>query len=260
MMLGRIHSTESFGTVDGPGTRFVIFFQGCPMRCQYCHNPDTWDVNGGTLRSADDLLAEYDSCKEFYKEGGLTVTGGEPLLQIDFLTELFEKAKAKGIHTCIDSSGIVFNRGSASFMEKLDRLLSFTDLIMLDIKHIDNEAHKVLTGQPNTDILDFARYLSDKQIPVWIRHVIVPGITYEEKPLKRLGAFLAELHNVKALDVLPYHTMGKAKYDKLGMKYVLDGVPALTNQDATRAREIIISAWKAKKAYLNAKAEEAEKQ
>lgn len=259
-MLGRIHSTESFGTVDGPGTRFVIFFQGCPMRCQYCHNPDTWDVNGGTLRSAEDLLTEYDSCKEFYKGGGLTVTGGEPLLQIDFLTELFEKAKAKGIHTCIDSSGIVFNRDSTVFMEKLDRLLTFTDLIMLDIKHIDNDAHKILTGQPNTGILDFARYLSDKQIPVWIRHVIVPGITYDEKPLKRLGAFLAELHNVKALDVLPYHTMGKAKYDKLGMKYVLDGVPALSSQDAIQAREIIISAWKAKKAYLNAKAEEAKKQ
>lgn len=255
-MLGRIHSTESFGTVDGPGTRFVIFFQGCPMRCQYCHNPDTWDVNGGTLRSAEDLLAEYDACKEFYKGGGLTVTGGEPLLQIDFLTELFEKAKAKGIHTCIDSSGIVFNRDSAVFMEKLDKLLSFTDLIMLDIKHIDNEAHKLLTGQPNTGILDFARYLSDKQIPVWIRHVIVPGITYEEKPLKRLGAFLAELHNIKALDVLPYHTMGKAKYDKLGMKYVLDGVPALSSQDAIRAREIIISAWRARKAYLNEKAKE----
>ncbi len=252
-MLGRIHSTESFGTVDGPGTRFVIFFQGCPMRCQYCHNPDTWNLDGGTLRSADDLLAEYDSCKEFYKHGGITTTGGEPMLQMDFLIELFEKAKEKNIHTCIDSSGIVFNKDNPEFMAKLDRLLAVTDLIMLDIKHIDNEAHKKLTGQPNTGILDFARYLSEKQIPVWIRHVVVPGITYDEKALKRLGAFLAELHNIKALDVLPYHTMGKAKYDKLGMDYVLKDVPALTGEDALKARNIIISAWKAKKAYLNSK-------
>ena len=255
-MLGRIHSTESFGTVDGPGTRFVIFFQGCPLRCQYCHNPDTWDVNGGTLRSAEDLLAEYDSCKEFYKGGGLTTTGGEPMLQIDFLIELYEKAKEKGIHTCLDTSGIVFNAESPAFMEKLDRLLASTDLIMLDIKHIDNEAHKKLTSQPNTGILAFARYLSDKQFPVWIRHVIVPGITYEKEPLERLGAFLAELHNVKALDVLPYHTMGISKYERLGMDYVLDGVPALTNQDAINAREIILSSWKARKAQLNAQAEE----
>lgn len=257
-MYGRIHSTESFGTVDGPGTRFVVFFQGCPMRCQYCHNPDTWNVEGGTLRTAEELLAEYDSCKEFYKSGGITCTGGEPMLQIDFLTELFEKAKAKGIHTCLDTSGIVFNRGSEEFMKKLDRLLLSTDLIMLDIKHIDNEAHKILCSQPNTGILDFARYLNEKNVPVWIRHVIVPGITYEEKQLKRLGAFLAELYNIKALDVLPYHTMGKPKYDNLGIKYPLEGVPALNSEDAIKAREIIIGAMKAKRAYLKAQAEKAE--
>lgn len=252
-MLGHIHSTESFGTVDGPGTRFVIFFQGCPMRCQYCHNPDTWEVGGGTLRSVEDLLAEYDSCKEFYKSGGITTTGGEPMLQLDFLIELYEAAHAKGIHTCLDTSGIVFNASSDEFMKKLDRLLAVTDLVMLDIKHIDNDCHKILCQQPNTGILAFARYLSEKQIPVWIRHVIVPGFTNEPGELKRLGAFLAELHNVKALDVLPYHTMGKPKYEKLGIPYPLGDTPDLSAADAVAARNIIISAWKAKKAFLNAK-------
>lgn len=255
-MLGHIHSTESFGTVDGPGTRFVIFFQGCPMRCQYCHNPDTWEVGTGTLRSVEDLLAEFDSCKEFYKSGGLTTTGGEPMLQLDFLIELYEKAHEKGIHTCLDTSGIIFNRESEELVKKVDRLLAVTDLVMLDIKHIDNEQHKILCKQPNTNILDFARYLSEKQVPVWIRHVIVPGFTQDAKELKRLGAFLAELHNVKALDVLPYHTMGKPKYEKLGIPYPLGDTPALGKEAAIQARETIISAWKARKAYLNAKAEE----
>ena len=138
-MEGFIHSTESFGTVDGPGIRFVIFFQGCPMRCLYCHNPDTWKIGTGTKRTVESLLAEYDSVKEFMKNGGITCTGGEPLVQIDFVTELFEKAKEKGIHTCLDSSGITFTPDST---EKFERLCKCTDLVMLDIKHIDREEHK----------------------------------------------------------------------------------------------------------------------
>ncbi len=253
-MLGRIHSTESFGAVDGPGTRFVIFTQGCPMRCQYCHNPDTWSVNEGTMRSVEELVEEFNKTKEFYQNGGgVTVTGGEPLLQIDFLIELFTAFKAQGVHTCIDSSGIVFNRSNAAFMEKMDRLLEVTDLIMLDIKHIDPEQHKVLTSQPNTNILDFAKYLDEKKQVIWLRHVVVPGITDNPVYLKQLGEFLATLHNIQALDVLPYHTMGEVKYENLGIPYPLKGLPSLTTDEAVKARDIILSAWREKRRELQAK-------
>lgn len=250
-MIGHIHSTESFGTVDGPGIRFVVFFQGCPMRCQYCHNPDTWELGVGMEKTADELLAEYDSLKDYYKNGGITATGGEPMMQMDFLTELFEKAHEKGIHTCLDTSGIVFNASNAEFLKKLDRLLAVTDLIMLDIKEIDPDRHLELCAQPNSGILAFAEYLSEKQIPVWIRHVIVPGFTTDEGEQKRLGEFLATLHNIKALDVLPYHTMGEVKYEKLGIPYPLKGIPAVNADVAVKARETILKAWKSKKAELN---------
>ena len=181
-----IHSTESFGAVDGPGVRFVIFFQGCPMRCQYCHNPDTWDRQSGDVRDAASLIEEYEHNRPFYKNGGITVTGGEPLLQIDFLLELFRLAKEKDIHTCIDTSGVTYHPGDSSYNRKLDALMDVTDLVMLDIKHIDPEGHKDLTGQPNDGILAFARYLAAKRVPVWIRHVVVPGITDDPDQLKRL--------------------------------------------------------------------------
>lgn len=240
-MQGRIHSTESFGTVDGPGIRFVVFFQGCPLRCQYCHNPDTWEVSEGQLRDADDILREYDSYKEFLRGGGLTVTGGEPLLQIDFVIELFEKAKQKGIHTCLDTSGVTFSEG---MQEKFDRLLAVTDLVMLDIKHIDNEEHVKLTGKENTNILKFAEYLNEKEATLWVRHVVVPGITYKEEYLDRLGYFLGSLTKLKALDVLPYHTMGEMKYQQMNLEYPLKGVEALEKSDALEARNIILSAIK----------------
>ena len=175
-MNGRIHSLETFGTVDGPGIRFVVFVQGCPMRCLYCHNPDTWATTGGTEISVDEILQKYEDNKSFYKNGGLTVTGGEPLLQIDFLTELFMKAKAQGIHTCIDTSGIVFKPDNKVIVDKMDVLMQYTDLVMLDIKHIDPEEHMKLCSQPNDGILAFAEYLSDKGIPTWIRHVVVPAL------------------------------------------------------------------------------------
>lgn len=251
-MIGRIHSTESFGTVDGPGTRFVIFFQGCPMRCQYCHNPDTWTIGTGTERTVEDLMAEYNSCKEFYNGGGMTVTGGEPLMQIDFLIELFTAAKAENVHTCLDTSGIVFNRSSEVFMEKMTRLMAVTDLVMLDIKHIDNEKHKVLCQQPNNNILDFAIYLSEIEKTVWIRHVVVPGVTDDPVYLTKLGEFLATLNNIKALDVLPYHTMGIVKYEQLGIEYPLKGVPAMSKDKAIEARNIILDAWRARRKELNA--------
>ncbi|MBQ6815294.1 MAG: pyruvate formate lyase-activating protein [Lachnospiraceae bacterium] len=249
-MVGRIHSIETFGTVDGPGVRYVIFVQGCPMRCQYCHNPDTWDMQAGTPREVDDLLEDYEKYRPYLTNGGLTVTGGEPLMQIDFLIELFRKAKAKNIHTCIDSSGVTFNRNNEKFMEKLDELLKYTDLIMLDIKHIDDEQHKVLTGHSNAHILDFARYLNEQDFPIWIRHVTVPGITYKSEYLQQLGSFLGELDNVKALDVLPYHTMGVPKYEALGMEYPLKDVPALEKAEAAKARDIILYHMKKRKQEL----------
>ena len=244
-MNGFIHSTESFGTVDGPGVRFVVFLQGCPMRCQYCHNPDTWKMNSGTVRSAQSLIQEYERNAAFYKKGGITVTGGEALMQIDFLLELFRLAKQKNIHTCLDTSGITYRPGASSYNEKLDALMEVTDLVMLDIKHIDPEGHKTLTGHDNAGILAFARYLDEKQIPVWIRHVVVPGITDEAGQLTRLGAFLGTLHNVKALDVLPYHIMGVTKYEQLDIPYPLKGIPAATKEQAAQAKKTILTAyWK----------------
>ncbi len=210
-MQGRIHSLESFGTVDGPGTRFVVFVQGCPMRCAYCHNPDTWEMNAGTLMEPAHIIEQYKRNEAFYKNGGITVTGGEPLMQPDFLIELFTLAKAKGIHTCIDTSGISFNPDNAAYVEKLDRLMALTDLVMLDIKHIDSDKHKELTAQPNNNILKFAAYLNEKNIDMWIRHVVVPGITDDDVYLEQLGYFIGQFANLKALDVLPYHTMGENK-------------------------------------------------
>ena len=244
-MNGFVHSTESFGTVDGPGVRFVVFLQGCPMRCQYCHNPDTWKMNTGSVRSAQSLIQEYERNKAFYSKGGITVTGGEALMQIDFLLELFTLARQKKIHTCLDTSGVTYRPGQSSYNEKLDALMEVTDLVMLDIKHIDPEGHKVLTGHDNGNILAFAKYLEEKQIPVWIRHVLVPGITDDAALLTRLGTFLGTLSNVKALDVLPYHIMGVTKYDQLGMAYPLKDVPPATKEQAANAKKIILTAyWK----------------
>ena len=244
-MNGFIHSTESFGTVDGPGVRFVVFLQGCPMRCKYCHNPDTWKMNAGSVRSAQSLIAEYERNAAFYSKGGITVTGGEALMQIDFLLELFSLAKARNIHTCLDTSGITYHPGDSGYNRKLDDLMAVTDLVMLDIKHIDPQGHKDLTGHDNGGILAFARYLEQKKIPVWIRHVVVPGITDDEGQLTRLGAFIGTLSNVKALDVLPYHIMGITKYEQLDIPYPLEGIPPATRDQAARAKKIILTAcWK----------------
>lgn len=238
----RVHSLESFGTVDGPGVRMVVFLQGCPMRCLYCHNPDTWEVNGGTEMTADEILTQYDRNAAFYKRGGITVTGGEPLLQMDFVLELFRKAKQKGIHTCVDTSGITFRPDSEEVIARFDSLCEVTDLFLLDIKHPDPEAHKKLTGHRNENILAFARYLAGKHQPIWVRHVVVPGITDSEAEWTKLGHLLAELPNIQALEVLPYHTMGVVKYKKLGISYPLEGVPALDKKTAVHAREVILAA------------------
>ena len=243
-MQGRIHSLESFGTVDGPGVRFVVFVQGCPMRCAYCHNPDTWAMTGGTMMEPAEIIEQYEKNKGFYRGGGITVTGGEPLMQVDFLIDLFTLAKAKDIHTCIDSSGIAFNPDSAQFMEKLDHLMTLTDLVMLDIKHIDPEKHQELTAQPNQRILEFAAYLNEKQVDMWIRHVVVPGITDDDQYLDALGYFIGQFTNLKALDILPYHTMGEVKYQKLGMEYKLKGVPAMDKEKALEKKKVVLAGVK----------------
>lgn len=239
-MNGFIHSIETFGSVDGPGIRYVIFMQGCPMRCLYCHNPDTWAVGKGREVTAEELLGEYEKNKMFYRNGGITVTGGEPLLQVDFLIELFSLAKAKGIHTCLDTSGITYSESNTPYIEKLDKLMEYTDLVMLDIKHIDPVKHREITSHDNAGILAFARYLAQKGIPVWIRHVIVKGYTDNPEHLKALGRFIGGLKNVKALDVLPYHSMGEKKYSELGMDYPLAGMESLDKSEAQKAKEYIL--------------------
>ena len=245
---GNIHSIETCGTVDGPGIRFVVFTQGCPMRCQYCHNPDSWTFAKGKVLSPDEILTQYDAVKEFCK-GGITVTGGEPTAQAEFVTELFRLANEKNIHTALDTSGIMFNPEKTSIT---DELLKYTDLVLLDIKHINDEEHIKLTGHSNKNILAFAKYLSDINKPVWIRHVVVPEITYKENYLKKLGEFLASLNNVKALDVLPYHNMAIPKYENLGINYPLKDLPPLTKEEAINARNIILKSYKkAKQSEIN---------
>ncbi len=236
MATGRIHSIESFGTVDGPGVRLVVFLQGCPLRCIYCHNPDTWELSGGNEMSAAEIIDLYLKRKEFYS-GGITVTGGEPLLQIDFVTELFILAKQNNIDTCIDTSGITFN---SSNTEKMDTLMKYTDLVMLDIKHIDSDVHTSLTGKPNDNILLFAEYLDNKNIPFWIRHVVVEGYTDSPKDLEKLGEYIGKFKNLLALDVLPFHNLGKVKYESLGIDYKLHDMQSLSKEKAVLAKEYIL--------------------
>lgn len=215
------------------------------MRCKYCHNPDSWTTDKNQIMSVEEIMQKYDGVKEFVQSGGITVTGGEPLVQIDFVTELFKEAKSRKIHTALDTSGVLFNPQDTV---KIDNLLKYTDLVLLDIKHIDNSEHIKLTGLSNKNILAFAEYLSQKQIPVWIRHVVVKGITLNEKYLRELGRFLATLNNVKALDVLPYHNMAIPKYEALNINYPLKDVLPTTKEEALEARNIIVNEFiKAKK-------------
>ncbi|MDE6104316.1 MAG: pyruvate formate lyase-activating protein [Clostridia bacterium] len=238
-MTGKIHSFESFGTVDGPGTRFVIFMQGCPMRCKYCHNPDTWNLNGGKEYSAQEVAQTVLKYKSYLSRGGVTVSGGEPLLQIQFVTELFTILKQHGIHTAVDTSGITFDKTDKQSVSLHEKLLEVTDLVLLDIKHIDDTEHKRLTGFSNSHALDFAKFLSDRGIPVWIRYVLVDGITDNDEYLKSLKQFIDTLKNVQAVEVLPYHGMGETKYKKLGIKYALEGMKPPSAERIANARKIL---------------------
>ena len=239
MLKGFIHSTESFGSVDGPGISFTIFMQGCCMRCQFCHNPDSWQLGVGVEKSADELLAQAERFRPYWGEkGGITVSGGEALMQIDFLINLFEEAHARGITTCLDTSAQPFTRQGA-FFAKFQRLRPATDTVLLDIKHIDDDAHRKLTRHTNRNILDCARFLDEIAKPVWIRHVLVPGITDSDDCLQRLAAFIRTLSNVERVEVLPYHTMGVFKYERLGIDYPLKDVLPPTAERVENARKIL---------------------
>lgn len=249
-VMGWVHSTESFGAVDGPGIRFLIFLQGCNMRCRYCHNPDTWrmpgkEENGQAPKgpwkqmSVDELLRKAERYRTYWRDtGGITVSGGEALLQIDFLTALFEEAHRRRISTVLDTAAQSFTR-KQPFFGKFERLMDSTDLVLLDIKHIDDAKHRMLTGHTNENILDCARCLSDIGKPVWIRHVLVPGINDSEEDLSRTADFIRTLKNVRKVEVLPYHTLGVFKWEELGYRYTLKDVEPPTDESVAIAKRIL---------------------
>jgi pyruvate formate lyase activating enzyme len=242
-MKGRIHSVESCGTVDGPGIRYIVFTQGCLLRCQYCHNADTWEIGKGKEVTVEEIMEDVKCYLPFMEAsgGGITVSGGEPLLQIDFVLELFKECKKLGIHTTIDSSGGCYSE-EEEFQRKLTELMLYTDLVLLDIKHIHSKKHRKLTGKPNEHILSFAWYLSDKKKPVWIRHVLVPGVTNEEEDLRALASFIHALENVEKIEILPYHKLGVYKWEALGLKYPLEGIEPPTNEQMEFAKNILLKA------------------
>lgn len=235
MLKGRIHSLETFGTVDGPGIRFVLFMQGCLLKCQYCHNPDTWSLTDGKEMIVDEVLAEIEPYLTYYRSsgGGLTVSGGEATLQAPFVTELFRQVKKRwNLHTTLDTNG--YNEG-----DKIKDLLDVTDLVLLDLKHIDNEKHIKLTSKPNDRMLRMAEWLSSHHRNMWIRYVLVPGINDEEEDLVRLGRFIGGLQGVEKLEILPYHQMGVYKWQELGWAYPLEGVPSPTSEQVDWAYAMI---------------------
>lgn len=243
-MKGRIHSIETCGTVDGPGLRYIIFMQGCLMRCQFCHNPDTWKMSDGKETTVQELVDDIESFLPFFKSsgGGVTVSGGEPLIQAKFITELFRELKKIGVHTAIDTSGGCYSK-SPSFKKSLDELLSLTDLVLMDLKQINPERHKTLTGLKNDHILEFAKYLNEKQIPIWVRHVLVPGISDFDEDLYNLSDFIATLSNVHRIEVLPYHKLGVYKWEELGYDYQLKDTEPPTEERVKNAETILNREW-----------------
>lgn len=222
--IGYLHSLETFGSVDGPGIRFVLFLQGCRLRCQFCHNPDSWRLHAGEKITAEEMIEKARKYRAYWGEkGGITASGGEPLLQMDFLLDFFALAKEEKMHTCIDTAGQPFSR-EEPFFGKFNRLMHLTDLLLLDIKHMDEEGHRRLTGASNQNILDMAQYLSETGKPVWIRHVLVPERNDSDEYLLQLRDFVRSLHNVRRFEVLPYHTMGKYKWEELHIPYPLTGI------------------------------------
>lgn len=239
-MKGFVHSIETFGTVDGPGIRFVLFLKGCPLRCKYCHNPDTWTMDGSMEMDVSDIVNRVLKYKGYYGDkGGITVSGGEPLCQIDFVIELFKELKKQGINTAVDTSGYMFRMDDEVSLAKHQELIKYTDLFLLDIKHIVDKEHQELTGVSNKNILEFARFLSENNKNMWIRHVVVPGITLNDDYLYELKRFIESLNNVLKIDVLPYHTMGEVKYKNLGIDYPLKGVRTPTKEEILNVKKIL---------------------
>lgn len=236
---GYVHSIETFGLVDGPGVRFIIFLSGCPMRCNFCHNPDTWNLKSGLPTFPRDLIKKALRYRNYWgKDGGITVSGGEPLMQLDFLIDLFKQAKQFNIHTVIDTSGQPFSK-KQEFIEKFDELMKYTDLILLDIKHIDNDKHIKITGHPNSNILCMAQYLSEIKKPVWIRHVLVPEYSDDDVALKELYNFIKTLDNVQKTEILPYHNLGVSKYERLGIDYPLKEINPPTQERIDNANKLL---------------------
>lgn len=239
-MKAKIHSFFAGGTVDGPGIRYVIFFKGCPLRCKYCHNPDTWTSDGAKEYEVNEIVNQALKYKGYFSNGGgVTVTGGEPLLQIDFLIELFKELKKYNVHTACDTSGITFDKDNPVLLNKFNELIKYTDLFLLDIKHIDDDKHKELTGLSNKKPLEFARYLSDNEKSMWVRHVLVPTITLNDEYLIKTKEFIDTLDTVEKIEVLPYHTMGKVKYQSLNIEYPLEGIEAPTKDEVRHAKILL---------------------
>lgn len=233
-MIGRIHSFESFGTVDGPGVRFVTFMQGCPLRCQFCHNPDTWDSNGKCQYefTPEQLRDEVVKYRSFIKSGGVTVSGGEPLMQSEFVAEFFRLCHDEGLHTALDTSGAIIT-------DKVLKVLDNTNLVLLDIKTMDAELYPTLTGVKQNNNLAFLDILEERKIKTWVRHVVVPNLTDNDEWLRKLGEHVSHYDCVEKIEILPYHTLGTYKYEKLGEKYKLEGVPALSAQRANEIRSMM---------------------
>lgn len=238
---GLVHSLESFGSVDGPGVRFVVFMQGCKMRCKYCHNPETWSMKDGTEYTPKELFDKAWKYRMYWgknlEKGGVTVSGGEPLLQIEFVTGFFKLLKEKGVHTAIDTAGQPFSK-TPEFLKKFDELLKYTDLVLLDLKEFDREKHKNLTGVDNQNIFEMAQYLSDKGIAMWIRHVLVPGLTDAKEDLQKLADFTSGLKTVEKVEILPYHTLGILKYENMGIPYPLSDVATPDREQISTAEKI----------------------
>lgn len=229
--LGNIHSIETFGAFDGPGVRYVLFLQGCPFKCQFCHNRDTWDTSVNTIKSVEEIYYDFRKYRSFYQKGGITVSGGEPLLQIDFLIQLFKYFKSHGIHTAIDTAGSTFNE---LYKPRFDELMQYTDLVMLSIKHMDENIHKKLVGGSNKQVLAFAKYLSDTQKPVYIRHLLLPTITDTRENLTATKEFLSTLSNIEKIEVLPYHKKGIVKWERLSLSYELKDIPEPSSEDVKK--------------------------
>lgn len=234
-LIGRVHSFETFGAVDGPGIRFVIFMQGCSLQCKYCHNRDTWDIHCGTPYSTKELFEKILKYKNYFiaSGGGVTVSGGEPLLQYKFLIELFTLLKKENINTAIDTSG------SIDLTDDIKKLIDLTDLFLLDIKCINDEICKALTCVSNKKELVFAKYLSDINKPMWIRQVIVPTITDRTEDLQSLKEFISTLKSVEKIELLPYHDMGKTKWINMGYKYELENIRNANNNDIEYAKNVL---------------------